>query len=262
MKRHEKLASWSLGLCAVTGIFLLPSCSEEIPDIDPISMAEDVRVELGDQIFLLPRVAVRQQWRNGEYGRLNTPPFDGVEIWIGVYGTTGELTKSRQICPLLTRQWSRSICESAYTPLYKSLPRQFTLLRPQALTVYRNGGYAGIDQSMYDVVSSIDFDQERADRSCSDPDSSGHRFCSAGIGLENGLIALWFAGEDPDDDARVGRMVQSFVKNAIGPSEDFVTLEHEAVRLRDPRAPCSGDQPYEREIMERVHNYRGLTPCP
>lgn len=185
------------------------------------------------------------------------PPFDGFTVWIGVYGSTGELLKSREICPLLTRQWSRSICESAYTPLYRSLPREITLLKPEALSVYRHTGLAGAGQTKYDVVSKIRFDRDRADRACSDPDPSSYRFCTAGIGLENGLIALWDAGEnpnDPDDDARVGQIVQSFVKKAIGPKEGFEALEREAVMLRDSRAACIGRQPYDRETMERVRD--------
>lgn len=56
--------------------------------------------------------------------------------------------------------------------------------------------------------------------------------------------------------------MRSFVKKAIGPKEDFEALEREAVLRRDPRAPCIGYQPYDRETMERVRDYAGLRPCP
>lgn len=258
--QHSK--HWRQWLCSMAGILLLLGCSEKTADIDPVSMAQDVRVEIGDQSFILPRVAIRRSWRGGKQGYVETPPFDGFEVSINVYGSTGELSQSRQICPLLTRRWSRSICESAYTPLYQSLPRHFALLRPEALSVYRHTHFAGIDQTKYDVVSKIHFKQERASRSCSTPDPSGHRFCSAGVGLKNGLIAVWDAGENPGDDARIAQIVQNFVEKAIGPTESFETLEREAVRLRDPRASCFVDQPYDKETMERVRDYRGLKPCP
>lgn len=261
----ERKQQWRHRFCIVAAMLLLPSCScsEDIPDIDPVSMAQDVRVNIGGQSFILPRVSFHRPWRDSERGYLETPPFDGFTVWIGVYGSTGELLKSREICPLLTRQWSRSICESAYTPLYLSLPREITLLKPEALTVYRHTGLAGAGQTKYDVVSKIRFDRDRADRACSDPDPSGHRFCSAGIRLGNGLIALWDGNpNDPDDDARVGQIVRSFVKKAIGPRENFEALDREAVLLRDPRAPCTGYQPYDRKTMERVRDYAGLKPCP
>lgn len=259
----QQKKQWRQRFCAGAAMLLLASCScsEEIPDIDPVSMAQDVRVEIGNQSFILPRVALHRPWSNSESGYLETPPFDGFSVRIGVYGSTGELLKSRGICPLLTRQWSRSICKSPYTPLYRALPREIALLKPEALSVYRHTGLAGASQTKYDVVSKIRFDRDRADRACSDPDPNGHRFCSAGIGLENGLIALWEAGDNLDDDTRVGQMVQSFVKNAIGPKEDFEALEREAVILRNPRSPCIGGQPYERETMKRVRDYVGLKAC-
>lgn len=239
-------------------MLLLPSCScsEEIPDIDPVSMVQDIRVDIGGQSFILPRVAFHRPLRVRERGYFETPPFDRFTVWIDVYESTGELVNSREICRLLPRQWSRSICESPYTPLYQSHPREITLLKPDALSVYRHTSVAGrTGQTKYDVVSKIRFDPDRAERAVYDPDPSAHRFCSAGIRLGNGLIAWWDRNpNDPEDDSRVGQIVRNFIKKAIGPRENFEALDREAVLLRYPRAPCI----YDRETMERVLDYAGL----
>lgn len=226
----------------------LSACTEKVPDIDPIAMAEDVRIIIGGESFILPQVAIDRTW-NG-----------GFQVWISVYGSTGELLKSREICPLLTRQWSRSICESAFSPLYQSLPNRLAIMRPSALSIYGNAVLADTNQSKYDVISGIQFTVEQTNRACSNATSNGHRFCFAGIGLENGLIAIWNA-EDRSNDNRMGQMVQSFVKHAIGLTEDFTALDRDAVKLRNPLAPCFAGQPYDENTMARVRDYSDLLTC-
>ncbi|PQZ24463.1 hypothetical protein CQZ93_26010 [Ochrobactrum vermis] len=244
--KHNAIA-WTR-LCTVAVMLPLGACTEKVPDIDPVAMAEDVRIVIGGESFILPQVAIDRTW-NG-----------GFQVWIGVYGSTGELLKSREICPLLTRQWSRSICESAFSPLYQSLPDRLAIMRPSALPIYGNAFLADTNQSKYDVVAGIQFSLEKANLACSNATSIGHRFCFAGIGLDNGLIALWNA-EDRSNDNRMGKMVQSFVKNAIGLTEDFSTLDRDAVKLRKPFAPCFAGQPYDKKTMARVQDYADLLTC-
>lgn len=73
--RAEQKKQWRHQFCAVAITLLLPSCScsEEISDIDPVSMAQDVRVDIGGQSFILPRVAFHRPWRDSERGYLAPP---------------------------------------------------------------------------------------------------------------------------------------------------------------------------------------------
>jgi hypothetical protein len=254
--------SWCRSAFAMAGLTCLTACSDDMEKVDPVALAEDVRIHVGEQTFVLPRVAVGGAWRDSKDGFRTRRPndeIDGFSVLVGVYESTGEDLASREICPRLSRQWARSICQSAYTPLYASLPRKFTILRPGAFEGYRRSFYSGAKETQYDLIQRLHFEAMRPQRACTNPDASRHQFCITGIQLHNGLLALW---DSEGDDTRVARMVQSFVEYAMGPRENFETLEREAVLRRNPLVPCLGRDPYDRASMDRVRNYEGVTRCP
>lgn len=246
------LGLWVVLLCA------LSACAPPLPRVDPVQLSGDIEISLGGNRVIVPVVAVTK-WT--EEGDLVVPqsPVESLEIFITVYGSAGEMVKSREICPLLTRQWSKSICQSSYTPLYQSLPRQFTLLTEAGLSGLRNTFLSGVGQTKFDVVSTINFNTARPDRACSNRSLAGNSFCWAGYQLSNGLLVLWQGR--PEDDARSAEMIQIFVDNALGADENFDLVERAAVGRRLSSAPCTRGQPYNPEVMERVRLFRGLTEC-
>lgn len=236
----------------------LAGCADDIEVVDPVALAQDQRIELDGIPYVLPRVAGGPERRGGDLAAPMRSRVDTVRVRIAVYGSTGERLTSRDICPRLTRRWSRSICESAYAPVYQALPRTFTLLDPAALAALRRAAATrrGGDEAV--LVSALRFSAGRIDRACRALAPSA-RYCLSGRALRSGLLAFWES--DPDDDDRISEMVQSFVDHAIGQREDFRTLERDAVRLRRTHAPCFGGNPYDDRSMERVRRYPGIARC-
>lgn len=237
---------------ALLALLPLSACAPSSPDVDPVQLAADIQISLGGNQVIVPVVAVAKRT---EEDVLTIPKSqtDTLEIRIEVYGSAAEMLKSREICPLLTRQWSRSMCMNAYSPINRSLPRSFTLLTEAGLS------WLSSVSSEFDVVSPINFDVARPGRGCTTPRPSQTQLCWAGYQLSNGLIVLW--SSSPEDDVKFAEMIQIFVDNALGSTENFDLLERAAVKRRRSDAGCIEGQPYTAEAMERVRTFEGVAQC-
>lgn len=262
LKQGSRLAL----LMSISALMLGGCTHPPLPEIDPVLLASDATMVLGDASITVPVVAISSWTEQGDLV-IQQSPADIVSLSFSVYGFAGEMGKSLEICPLLTRQWSRSICRSSYTPLLQSLPHRVELVTPAGLSGLRNNSLGGTNQTKFDVVSMIDFDSDRPGRACSNPTEpgyftgakGGYSYCWAGYQLSNGLLAIWEGRQD--DDVKTAEMIEIFVKNALGPKENFALVESAAIERRRSNAPCLQGQPYEPEIMVRIKGSDASAKC-
>lgn len=236
------------------------------PKIDPVQLASDATIVLGDASITVPVVAISSWTEQGEVV-IQQSPAEILRVSFRVYGTTGEMRKSLEICPLLTRQWSSSICRNFYSPLLQSLPGRVEFMTPEGLASLKSTILGGANQTKFDVVSMIDFNTEQPGRACSNPTKPGYftgaqggtHYCWAGYQLSNGLLAIWEGL--PENDVRTAEMIDIVVQHALGSTENFDLVERAAVKRRRSNALCLMGQPYEADVMARVQGYEGLARC-
>jgi len=261
----------ALSRIAITmGALLLASCSQEQEKpLDYHLLATDIHVIVGDHSLVLPLVAISQytlegtsrrlDWqtddqreiaeRNDFIRRSETPAtaltLDQISVGIGAYGWSDTDTQSHELCPRLTRSWSKSLCDNPWTALAQALPanRRFYLidLRRLALMTGSNGLNCADD-----VAPKTRHEPFLAPRLFCETKVFGSgetKFYTAVVKIDGNLGVQWTVWEGPDRDetasqmaAREGKAIQAFTQDALGPNEDFPRLHDTACSLRRPRS--------------------------
>lgn len=106
----------------------------------------DIHVSIGENTLVLPFIALddyayrKQSFsldRKGDSERAqnaveqflheskdsqNPLVLDGLAVVVRTYGWTGEDLRSRKMCPMLTREWARSVCDNPWAAIQQALP--------------------------------------------------------------------------------------------------------------------------------------------
>ncbi len=177
----------------------------------------------------------------------NPMSFDRLSIRIDTYGWNDADLRQRTMCPMLTREWARSVCDNPWAAIQQALPQRFELVdlsgvrfhspEPRTPRCARNGTppQAFPDRAGEAVLLCA------LDIHASDPE----KFHVALVRIDGHLGAAWSvwndspAGESADmQAAREGRAIVAFVRDAIGKQEDFPQLYATVCGLRAPNSPA------------------------
>lgn len=281
-----------LWFSAIAAIALAACGTDPTPQIDVELLASERSVQVGNEVLTIPYVALsdfvhkpmsfslrsesgnereqarleRKAFLSRAAHRETAPKLSSITVSIEIYGSYGELGQSAQICPRLRRQWSLSICNDAYSPIYRALPRKFELVELGKFEKYKHHIFAGVrNKTVYDLISAMDFQENVSSVSCLAYDQKDHppgKTCRAGRVVGNGLVAIWEVWESKDghesiqDKAnREGSMVAKFIEMGLGSEEDFEQLERAAIKLYSPDSPTSSGNAYSARSMKRVESY-------
>lgn len=245
----------------------LTSCEKpesERSAVDVKRLSTDVHVEIAQHFLILPFIALedyayRHQSfslnRKGdrEYARdaanellrnaadpKHPLAFDSLSIVVRTYGWNDFDTSQRQMCPLLTREWSRSVCDNPWAAIQQALPGdRFRLVDLRHLQIddprrpgqcFNNGKpHQPLPQRPGEAVMVCE---------ASNFEGNKKRFHTAVVRIDGDLGALWTVWQN-DETAeakteREGKAIVAFVQNALGESEDFAALHSTMCRLRRP----------------------------
>ena len=106
----------------------------------------------------------------------------------GSYGTYGEYGISQEICPKLSKEWSKSACANQLRNELVSLPTEIYLSTRSGLNQFRNHSFSGVpDTSVFNLIEAMTPILSTAKMACTD----NQRFCYATMLVSEGLYAVW-----------------------------------------------------------------------
>jgi len=263
---------------------ILASCTEELPQERPPAdiklLATDVHISVAQHPLVLPFVAMddyayrKQSFsldrkRDAENARSTLKQFlsdsadaekplelDGVSIAIRTFGWNDGVAGQNLLCPLLNREWARSICDNPWASIQQSLPaNRFRLVDLSRLQIDDPRGPA---QCRDDGTPPSPLPERPADVSvvCTAMVYGGRddQFHRAVVRIDGDLGALWMVWQYGKDDEtaeamaeREGKAIVALVQYALGARENFLQLHADTCRLRRPdsadhphRADCRG----------------------
>lgn len=176
--------------------------------------------------------------------------FDSLTVVVRTYGWNDFDTSQRRVCPRLTREWARSVCDNPWAAIQQALPgdrfRLVDLSRLQIDDPHRPG-------QCFDNGKQHQPLPQRPGESvmvCEASNFEGNkkRFHTAVVRIDGDLGALWTVWQN-DETAeakteREGKAIVAFVQNAFEESEDFPALHAIMCSLRRPGSldsPKGGD---------------------
>jgi hypothetical protein len=224
---------------AALSMLCVTQCSNA-PDVQ--FLTSDVHFTVGGQHIVLPVVALRgpdhtfdlsgrrpeksmkERLKSEASDPSNPMKIDRLDLGIREYQhyVTNELVPSINICPLLTRTWSQSLCRGEHRGLLRRLPEKFDLLDRNRLDLLKNHWTVGKERQ-YDQVKDMAVQPGVTEIGC-DRES---RFCTAMVQVLPGLLAVWTVWGDERTGGTAeqmaltqGAVIVEFVRRALGPGED------------------------------------------
>ena len=251
-----------VGLCA-----LLTACSESKPAPSVKLLATDVHLAVGGEQLTLPFAALEKYAyrgmsfslnREGDRERAKKAVDDliynakdpdkplallDLSVVVRTYGSNDFDSRQREMCPLLTRTWARSVCDNPWSPIQQALPaNRFALFDLDRLSKKDADRLFNCVEGSEPLASASKASAEAAIvcRAVVYP-MSGNVFHRALMRIHGSLGAIWTVwghgqhGESAEAMAsREGKALVSFVKNALGSEENFKELHADMCRLRRP----------------------------
>lgn len=136
--------------------------------------------------------------------------IDDLSITVTTYGWNDFDMRQRQMCPLLTRKWARSVCDNPWAAIQQALPRnRFRLVDLRHLQI----------GDRHDPVNCIDSNKPRREL----PKKSGEtmmvceakvyggdsgEYHSAVVRIDGDLGALWMVWRDGQNDETAEAMME------------------------------------------------------
>lgn len=259
---HERLRAFVGAAC-----LLLTGCSDSTPPPSKERMerlATEVHVQIGGRTLSLPLVALPhyafrgvsfsldrdkdKQNKVSEVDRLlahtsNNPlTLNQISVEVRHYGSTGEDLRYREMCPLFSREWERSVCSTEWSALSLALHSPFSIIDLSKLDTSAEdwrectkGIRASADRlpkANGDIVVLCQIDQSHVDRPI-------RRL--AVMRIDGALGTSWTVldyknGLESIEEAtkREGRAMRYFINYALGPHEDFSKLHALTCKMRRP----------------------------
>ncbi|WP_378947032.1 hypothetical protein [Mesorhizobium sp. ANAO-SY3R2] len=254
------------GMCSA-----LASCGEdEQPAVDIQRLATDVHVAIAEHILVLPFIALedyayrKQSFsfdRKGDNERAldaaskvlrdaanprHPLALDELSVEVRTYGWNDFDMRQREMCPLLTREWARSVCDNPWAAIQQALPvNRFKLVDLRQFADMRGPfNCSNSDEQRHPLPQmpgeAVIVCQAQVYTS---PDRTFYR---AAVRIDENLGALWTVwghgqnGETAEAMTdREGKAIVAFVQHALGASENFPTLHAFMCRLRRPNSDDS-----------------------
>ncbi|WP_446808459.1 hypothetical protein ACH50O_14310 [Methylomonas sp. 2BW1-5-20] len=247
---------------------ILASCGEDnYSSIDTELLSTDIHVSVAQHALVLPFVASddypyqklsfslnrkgdseRTQEALGHFLHDSAAPnkpleLDSLSVVVKTYGWNDGDTDYKRVCPLLTREWARSVCDNPWAATQQALPaNRFQLVNLRRLQV---GNTRGTINCRDDGKPRLPLPQKpgEAVMVCEAMVYGGDddQYHSAVIRIDGDLGALWMVwrygqnGETAEEMAdREGKAIFAFVQYALGQNEDFSALHADMCRLRRP----------------------------
>jgi hypothetical protein len=249
---------------------VLASCKKpenERSAVDVKRLSTDVHVEIAQHSLILPYIALENYaYRHQSFSldrkgdrehalsaadkllRDAADPkhplaFDSLSVVVRTYGWNDFATSQRQVCPLLTREWARSVCDNPWAAIQQALPvNRFRLVDLRLLLIddprrpgqcFNNGKpHKPLPQSPGEAVMVCEASVYGGNKK---------RFHAAVVRIDGDLGALWTVWQNGKNDEtaeamteREGKAIVAFVQNALGESEDFLALHSTLCLLRRP----------------------------
>lgn len=247
--------------------FALASCGkEEYPAPNVRLLSTDIHVSVAQHALALPFIALddyayrKQSFsldRKGdsEQARSALEKFlhesadskkplalDDLAVVMQTYGWTGDDMRHQQVCPMLTREWARSVCDNPWAAVQQALPGRFRLVDLSRLQV---GDPRGPANCRDDGQRHLPLPQEKGQAAmiCTAMVFGGRddQYHHAVVRIDGNLGALWMVsrygqhGETAEAmTEREGKAIVSFAQYGLGQSEDFRKLHAVMCQLRRP----------------------------
>lgn len=260
---HVVFRSLTLVACSV-----LASCGdEERVTANNKRLAADIHVTIGDHVLVLPFIALEHYAyraqsfsfdRKGDAERARNAAnellrdaadprqplaFDGLSVVVQAYGWNDFDMRQIQMCPLLAREWARSVCDNPWAAIRQALPyNRFRLVDLRRLQIADSRGPAHCVDTVGERRPSPRNPGE-AVMVCEALVYGGDddEFHHAVVRIDGHLGALWTVwrhgqnGETAEAmTEREGQAIVAFVQYALGAREDFPALHAVMCRLRRP----------------------------
>lgn len=169
--------------------------------------------------------------------------IDRLSVVVRTYGWNDADTGQPKVCPLLTREWARAVCDNPWSAIQQALPGdRFRLLDLRRLRIasFPGGANCRDDGKPRQPLPQRD---GQAVMVCAAMVFGGRddQFHTAVVRIDGDLGAIWTVwrhgrnGETAEAmTEREGRAIVSFVKNGLAEREDWPVLHADMCRLRRP----------------------------
>ncbi|ACF01516.1 conserved hypothetical protein [Rhodopseudomonas palustris TIE-1] len=243
------LVSLSLVIFGLVSVFAIGAVTSlyfalappELPTPPDVSfLASDAHFMVGGQHLIVPAVALsrfhcveclephRLEKSKAYLQEASDPakpmPARILDVSILRYRDITERSSTPDICPLLTRQWSKAVCRGQTKGILGRLPQSINLRDRTLGKKTTSGVEQGADRrndGMRPVAAEVHCDVDA-------------KSCDARIEALPGLLAVWTVWNDERTGTtasemadRQGLAIVEFVRRAIGPVEDATLLQAE-----------------------------------
>ena len=235
------------------------------PDVQ--RLASDVHVKIGGLPITLPWIALedyaytpqsfsldrggdrkrefeqRDAFRSATSSSATAPALDSLSIVVRTYGWNDSDMRQRAMCPLLTKKWSRSVCDNPWAAIQQALPvNRFALVDLDTLEPGKRP--ANCTKASAKLVSSIKISSTASLLCDFDIHSSGDtRFYTAIVQISDNLGAVWAVWESAksketaaEQAFREGKAIVALARYGLGTTENFSKLLSTVCQLRRPDA--------------------------
>lgn len=265
MRVAQRLCSSAQAMAIVAGISVtLSACDEDgarpAPDVN--RLAADVHVTIAEHNLVLPFIALEEYANGGPSFTLNperdmqqasraadtllreaaTPDhpklFSSLSIVVRPYGFNDFDMRQLALCPLMTREWSRSVCGNLGAAVLQALPvNRFRLVDLREVQEHSNC----IDEMR--PRTPVPSTPGQATIVCREKvyPLGKNEYHTAAVRISGELGALWtvwghgqFAETAEAMTKRESEAIVAFVKHALGPAENFAALDSIMCRSRRP----------------------------
>jgi len=258
-------------------VFALIGCQRDAPKQDVMLIASDMHVIIAGKPLTLPLVAMQDYayrpksfslariadrkkatGRSAAFIRAagnvrSAPRLDSLTVVVRTYGWDDSDPEAHGICPRLTSQWSKSVCENPWAALQQALPRDpFKIVDLETLKSSDRGRLLNCaDWSKREIpLPVLKLDMPTVVCKAEVLGSGETKFFTAAIRINGDVGAIWTvwqggnSREVPEVIAkREGQAIAAFVRDAIGPEESFGALHALACSLRRPNSADGPEGP-------------------
>ena len=234
----------------------LMACSDGTRPIPPVEcLATDVHLTIGGTRLILPFAALEDfAYRKmtfsfdheGDQKRARDAADDLLErardpknplvmqdltVVVRTYGWNDSDMRQRRMCPLLTRQWAKSVCDNPWAAVQQALPQnRFKLIDVRRLSNKGKDRLLNCVEGSYPLPSTA-LKLGAVVLICQAHVFGDEEFSTAFMRLDENLAAVWTVWSDgPTGETakqmaeREGKAISAFVRNAIGAQENFPAL--------------------------------------
>ena len=189
---------------------------------------------MGDRRITLPLVAVRRSRdADGTYLRdattsdpANPVQVSDLKVSFYPYSSFGETPYSQVICPRLSREWSRRVCEGARTGRYADLPNEVTFLHADGLEMLWKDDQRPAARSVVARIVRLEAALGASDVECEPkPEENITQICHVAVALGARIVAVWHVpARDLQRAPNQAAAIATLFEHGLGPEEDVNAL--------------------------------------